>query len=270
MSAPVSTPGPAADESPRRGRRNRGGARVSIVGVFGELLVTAGVIVLLFIGWQNWWNSWVLNAQQNGAASQLSKEWLQESGESGDGSTASSAPSGSGSGQAQTSSTIPVSDEPSHAQAVGIMYVPRFGTEWRRTIREGTGDDVLNSYDAGVGHYDGTAMPGGVGNFAVAAHDTGWGNTFLHMQNLRVGDKIYVQTKDGFYTYAFRNYEYVQPTAVDVLLPVPHEAKAKASDRLLTMTTCNPPYHSVERLIAYGVLESFSKTPPAAIASEVG
>jgi sortase A len=123
---------------------------------------------------------------------------------------------------------------------------------------------------AGIGHYPHTAMPGGVGNFAVAAHDTGYGSSFLHMQNLRLGDKIYIQTKDGFYTYAFRNYQYVQPNEVAVLEPVPRQADAQASDRLITMTTCNPPYHTVERLVSYGVLESFSTTPPAAIAAEVG
>ena len=249
-----------------RNRRHR----VSLIGVAGELLLTAGVLVLLFIGWQNVFNSWVLNGQQNGAAAQLGRQWLDESASpSGGGSS-----SGGGSA-AQTSvgpaANIPVEKSaPANQQPIAVMYVPRFGTDWKRTVREGTGLDVLNSSTAGVGHYASTAMPGAVGNFAVAAHDTGYGSTFLHMQNLRLGDKIYVQTKDGFYTYAFRNYQYVQPNEVAVLDPVPREQSAQASDRILTMTTCNPPYHTVERLISYAVLESFSKTPPAAIASVVG
>jgi len=251
----------ATTRTPRR--------RVSLLGVLGELLLTAGVLVLLFIAWQNVFNSWVLNGQQNGAAAQLGKQWLEQS--------APSSGSGSGSGAAGDSTTsvgpnadVPVESEPANLTAMAVMYVPRFGTDWKRTVREGTGLDVLNSSSAGVGHYAKTAMPGGVGNFAVAAHDTGYGSTFLHMQNLRLGDKIYVQTKDGFYTYAFRNYEYVQPTDVAVLDPVPKQQSAQASDRILTMTTCNPPYHTVERLISYAVLESFSKSAPAAIASEVG
>ncbi|BAS15162.1 hypothetical protein AHiyo8_34650 [Arthrobacter sp. Hiyo8] len=36
------------------------------------------------------------------------------------------------------------------------------------------------------------------------------------------GDKIYVQTKDGYYTYVFRNNQIVLPSRTDVLLPVPH------------------------------------------------
>jgi sortase A len=240
--------------------------RVSIVGVLGELLITGGVIVLLFIAWQNVFNSWFLSGQQSGAAAELGKQWLTQSAP-----TTSSAPEKTpGQTSVGPAVDIPVENAPGARQPLAVMYVPRFGADWKRTIREGTGLDVLNSTQAGIGHYANTAMPGSVGNFAVAAHDTGYGSTFLHIQNLRVGDRIYVQTRDGFYTYVFRNYQYVQPTDVAVLEPVPKVKGKQASDRILTMTTCNPPYHSVERLIAYSVLEAFSKKPPAAIAGEVG
>jgi len=256
---------PNDDSAARRDQRHR----VSFFGVAGEVLVTAGVLVLLFIAWQNVFNTWLLNGQQNGAAAQLGKQWLESAPSRGG---AASSPNAAAAGQASVGpdANVPVESEPGNKQTIAVMYVPRFGTSWKRTIREGTGLDVLNSSQAGIGHYASTAMPGGVGNFAVAAHDTGYGSTFLRMQNLRIGDKIYVQTKDGFYTYAFRNYQYVQPNEVAVLDPVPRQQGAQASDRLITMTTCNPPYHTVERLISYGVLESFSTTPPAAIASEVG
>ena len=42
----------------RRPRRRR--PRVSFVGVLGELLITAGVLVLLFIAWQQWFNDLVV------------------------------------------------------------------------------------------------------------------------------------------------------------------------------------------------------------------
>jgi sortase A len=257
------------DEPPRRSRR-RERRRVSVFGVAGELLVTAGVLVLLFIGWQNVFNSWVLNDQQNGAAAQLGKQWLEQSAPSKSPAAGDSGAGSDGAASVGPDAQLPVENEPANKQTIAVMYVPRFGTDWKRTIREGTGLDVLNSAQAGVGHYASTAMPGAVGNFAVAAHDTGYGSTFLHMQNLRLGDKIYVQTKDGFYTYAFRNYQYVQPSEVAVLQPVPRQQGVPAADRIITMTTCNPPYHTVERLISYGVLESFSTTAPAAIAAEVG
>jgi len=240
--------------------------RVTLTGVLGELLVTAGVLVLLFVGWQNVFNTWVLSGQQNKAAAQLGRQWLEQGG----GSEPAPTQAAGGATSAPPLTAVPVENSPAHANAFAVVYVPRFGSDWKRTIREGITRDVLDSYDAGVGHYPSTPMPGAVGNFAVAAHDTGYGNTFVHIQNLQVGDRIYVQTKDGFYTYVFRNYIYVQPQAVQVLLPVPLKPDAKAADRILTMTTCNPPYHTKERLIAYAVMESFSKTVPAAITAQVG
>jgi sortase A len=241
---------------------------VSVVGVFGELLITAGVLVLLFLGWQTWWQSDVLAAQQTSAAGKQSQQWLKQPTETPSDTPTPSATDGGATDA--TSADPPVAAPPAQAQPLAVIYVPRFGADWKRIIRESVDvQSVLNSYDAGVGHYTGTAMPGGVGNFAIAAHDTGYGNAFIDVSKLQIGDAIYIQTKDGFYTYRFRNYEYVQPNAVSVLLPVPRAADASATGRLITLTTCNPPYHAQERLIAYGTYESFQVAPPAEIAAEV-
>jgi sortase A len=63
----------------------------------------------------------------------------------------------------------------------------------------------------------------------------------------------------------------VQPTAVNVLLPVPRQATTAPTDRLITMTTCNPPYHAQERIAAYGVFQSWQplNVVPSEIAAEV-
>ena len=246
-------PGSASRRAPaiaRRGRRRR----VSVLGVIGEVLVTAGILVLLFVVWSVWFNSWVLNGQQTSAAASLGRDWLE----------------GPGAAPARPS-IIPAEAQPAAAQPIAVMYVPRWGGNWERVIGESVDiPAVLDSPHFGVGHYSGTAMPGAVGNFAVAGHDTGWGNAFLGLKQLHVGDRIYLQTKQGFYTYVFRDYVYVQPTAVDVLLPVPQVPGAIGDDRIMTMTTCNPMYHGVERLVAFAVFDSFSTTAPAAIAGQVG
>jgi sortase A len=120
----------------------------------------------------------------------------------------------------------------------------------------------------GIGHYPGTQMPGEIGNFAVAAHRTTHGAPFKQLATLQVGDKIYVQTADGYYTYAFRGLEYVRPNGVGVLDPVPQFAGIAPTDRILTMTSCNPMFSASERIIAYSSLESWqpiSAGPPAAI-----
>jgi sortase A len=246
---------------------------VSVLGVLGEILVTAGVVVLLFIGWQTWWQSAVIAAGQNQSAAQQSQKFLDEA--KGQPTPTPTPVTTPGSGASTVDyGTPPVAQQPGFAAPFAVIYIPRFGADWKRTIRESVDTvAVLNSYDAGVGHYPGTAMPGGVGNFAIAAHDTGYGNTFLNLSKLQVGDAIYIQTADGYYTYRFRNMQYITPSAVQVLLPVPDASGASPSDRLITMTTCNPPYHAQERIAAFGVFESWrplSAGPPAAIASEVG
>ncbi|MDQ0710393.1 sortase (surface protein transpeptidase) [Arthrobacter woluwensis] len=74
---------------------------------------------------------------------------------------------------------------------------------------------------------------------------------------LQPGDKIYVQTREGFYTYVYRNTEIVLPNRVDVILPVPTIPGAQPKERLMTMTSCNPRFGSAERIIAYSVMESW-------------
>jgi sortase A len=164
-----------------------------------------------------------------------------------------------------------VAAAPKAAVKFAVMYVPRFGADYARSVSEGVGTtEVLDKN--GIGHYPGTQMPGAVGNFAVAAHRTTHGAPFKLLATLRVGDKIYVQTQGGYYTYDFRGLEYVRPTGVGVLDPVPQAAGVTPTDRVLTMTSCNPMFSAAERIIAYSVLESWQPTsagPPTAILATV-
>lgn len=234
--------------------------------MLGEVLITVGLLVLLFLGWQVWWNSAILSNAQENAASAQAKTWLEQARATPD---ATRAPVADGSKYGTPVVMKPVGDY----QPFAVIYAPRLGAEWRRVIRETVSvPEVLNSETSGIGHYTGTQMPGQIGNFAIAGHVNGYGNAFIDMHRLRLGDAIYIQTKDGWYTYRFRDFEYVQPSAVEVLLPVPREPNVTPTDRILTMTTCNPPWHSGERLVSYSVFDSWqplSAGPPAAIAARV-
>jgi sortase A len=239
-------------------RRAQPKRRVSIIGVAGELLITAGVFVLLFLGWQIWLNDIIEGAAQDQQAQQLSQTWKHD---------AAVAP------PLKTSSpTHPlVMSAPANAKKFGILYVPRFGSKWERPIAQGVGvADVLDAI--GVGHYPGTAMPGQVGNFAIAAHRHAYGGGFENLHLLHVGDHIYIGTKDGWYEYTFRDIEYVTPTQVNVLQPVPMQPGVAPVDRLITMTTCNPFFSTAERMIAFGVFDRwypYADGPPKEIASTV-
>jgi len=247
----------------KRGGRKRGkvpsaGRSLSIVGVLGELLITGGALVLLFLGWQLWWNDMVVANQQTQAATEISRHWIEQ------------APSAPPSTQPTANPAEPVvAAQPGKGEAFAVLYIPRYGEDYHRTIGQGTGLSVLNSPRLGIGHYPDTQMPGEVGNFAVAAHRSANGGGMHLIDTFQLGDPIYVQTADGYYTYRFRDLQYVKPSAVEVLAPVPNEPGATPTDRIITLTSCNPLYSTAERVIAYGVFESWRPTsagPPAELA----
>ncbi|MCU1528578.1 MAG: hypothetical protein JWP75_2341 [Frondihabitans sp.] len=247
-------------EVPRRERR-RGRRRTSVIGVLGEILVTGGVLVLLFIAWQQWFNDIVVSNSTRNQASNLSQQFQ---------TTVPTAPATPGH---TTSSKPPVTPTVAEDKAFGVLYVPRFGDQYKVPIAQGT--TVAGTLNLGeAGHYDSTQMPGAIGNFAIAGHRTTHGAPFGSIANLRVGDHIFVQTAQGYYTYTFRNLQYVKPTQVQVLQQVPDApvVTAASRDRLITMTSCNPKYSAAERIVAYGVFTSWqplSAGPPGEIASIV-
>ncbi|MEO6505212.1 MAG: class E sortase [Terrimesophilobacter sp.] len=253
---------PAPSSRGKRRRRER--HRVSIIGVLGELLVTAGVLVFLFLGWQLWLNDLLVGEQQNASAAALGHTWTAGV------PTVPTVPDAPAAQPVAYGEPV-VATAPAEATKFAIMYIPRFGADYARSIAEGVGTvRVLNKN--GVGHYPGTQMPGQVGNFAVAAHRTTYGAPFNSIATLRVGDRIYVQTEQGYYTYVYRNTEYVYPNGVGVKDPVPQSKTAATTDRLLTMTSCNPKLSAAERIVAYSVFDSWhplSAGPPADIAALV-
>lgn len=228
------------------------GALITVVGVLGELLITAGVLVFLFLGWQLWLNDIIVGADQNKAGLSLAQSL-------------------SGDSDLNRPAIVPVAGygQPAVAQApentaqFGVMYIPRFGADFARSISQGVDTRTVLDLN-GIGHYPGTQMPGEIGNFAVAAHRTTHGAPFKPIATLQVGDKIYVQTAEGFYTYDFRGLEYVRPTGVAVIDPVPQLPGVAPTDRILTMTSCNPQFSAAERIIAYAVLESWQPTSAGA------
>lgn len=243
-----------------RAARRRARKRLTVVSVLGELLITAGVLILLFLGWQLWFNDIVFGASQHGVAEELSAEWEQDFEDVPD---AAAAPD---------PGEPVVMAAPAANTKFANLIVPRLGVDYKRPIAEGVGNSVLNSSGLGMGHYTSTAMPGALGNFALASHRTAYGGAFHNVHQLVVGDSIFVETQDGWYKYVFRGLEYVQPSGVGVILPVPQQPGVDPTERLITLTTCNPFLSSAERIIAYGSFDSWyprANGAPAEIAGVV-
>ncbi len=220
--------------------------------VLSDILITLGAIALLFYVWYVWLGDVVSGAQQDTAAASLSASWEKPA----QGIPEFDRASGDSTG-ARRSPKPPILAVPSAGRSFATIIIPRFGDNFERTIAESVDvKRVLNNSQTGVGHYVSSEPLGAVGNFAVAGHRTTFGAPFGNVDKLRVGDRIYIETKKGWYIYRFRNMEWVYPTQSDVLNPVPTLTIA-AKDRILTMTSCHPKLSAAERFIAYSVFETF-------------
>src|SRR3984885_1340531 len=148
--------------------------------VFGELCLTAGVVLLLYIAYLFWGTAWAASNAQHSLANQLNREW---------------AHSGS------PSSPFDPSPDALHlvtGQPFAFIAIPAFGKNWRFTIIQGT---ALAQLNVSPGHVPGTQLPGQLGNFAVAGHRVTAGNPFWSLPDLRAGDLVYVETIAGTYEY---------------------------------------------------------------------
>ena len=249
-------------------RARRASSRSAIVGVTGEILITAGVLIGLFWVWFVFVNDFFVGSSQNTAGAELSESFQDQADQAVFGKAY-----GSSSGR-EDAGDPPVVSNIAAGQAFATMYVPRFGEDFARPIAEGVDlPTILNNSHLGVGRYPETQALGEIGNFAVAAHRTTFGAPFADIGELRVGDRIYIETREGWYVYRFRNLEYVWPTAISVLNEVPRFSGVDPTERILTMTSCHPKLSEAERVIAYSVFESWyprESGPPSEISALVG
>ncbi len=222
--------------------------------VLGELLITLGVLLLGFIGWKFYLNDYIIGREEITQSAELSQQLDQQ--------YATVAPA------EFDEDGVPVRSIPQEeATPYGIMYVPAWGEDFSRRLASGIDrDQTLDN--AFVGTYLNSAAPGGKGNYALAAHRNTYGGAFRDLDRLMLGDRVYLETVDGWYTYEFRSAEYVVPTEIDVLAEVPHHPDLPKNDRVLTMITCNPSWSMDERIISYFTLVDFTPRedgPPAEI-----
>ncbi|GGO06567.1 class E sortase [Micromonospora parathelypteridis] len=213
---------------PSLGSRLRTGVRVT-----GEVLITFGLVVLLFAGYEVWGKSAIVDAHQNDLNNQLNQAW-------GPTDDPTVAPSAAG---PSVKPTPPVRGKP-----LAGLYIPKLDKNW--VVVEGvTQADIRYA----PGHYPASALPGQVGNFSVAGHRNR--ATFWRLDELDEGDAIVVESKTDWYVYRVSQSRIVKPTQVEVVAPVPGEPDEKPTKRMLTLTTCNPKFDNYQRLIIHAELD---------------
>ncbi|UNX54907.1 class E sortase [Georgenia sp. TF02-10] len=222
---------------PERGRGRRGSRAL---GVLGELLLTAGVLLGLFVVWQVWWTDVEAGQEQATAVAAITERFE---------------PPAADQPATLRTDDPPAPAPPAEGEQFAILHVPRWGLDQPIPIAEGVGTDVLNS--GAAGHYPGTALPGAVGNAALAAHRQSYGAAFRHVDALQEGDPLVVESAEAWLVYRVTGHEIVTPDRSDVIAPVPGAPGEAPTQRLLTLTTCHPLWSTAERWIVHAALDGW-------------
>ena len=204
----------------------------------GEILITLGVVLFLFCAYQLFYTNVVADEAMKSEVSDLHKLWAQ--------------PPAARSVQPAAAKPFDTADSQGTAGAAfAILHIPRLGDK-SIPVLQGTTLDLLGR---GVGHYKDSALPGQVGNFAVAGHRKTHGEPFRYLDEMRAGDLIVVETADTWFTYREDLDPFiVEPTDLGVVAPVPNHSGVRPSQKLITLTTCNPWWASTQRMIVTGTL----------------
>ncbi len=215
-----------------------------VVRTAGEILVTGGLVVLLFVVYEVFVTDLLTERRQGELSQQLHEDWD------------------------RTPGVVPV-HESKVGDAFAVLHIPRLGLDYERVVLEGTQEKQLAQ---GPGHYAGTAMPGEQGNLAFAGHRVGKGSPFLELDLLAPGDPIVVETADSWFVYrmlgdvatgdvdadpsGIPGRQIVRPEDIEVISPTPGApADAPATGAYLTLTTCHPRYSAQQRLIIHASLD---------------
>jgi len=195
----------------------------------GEVLITLGLIVLLFAAYEIWGTTAIIDDHQNDLRNQLEQSWAAQ-----------------GDPTVGPSGTPNPSDPPARTgTAIAQLYIPKLNKNW--VVVQGVKPGDIRY---APGHYPESVMPGQVGNFAVAGHRNR--ATFWDLDRLGNEDVIIVKTKAFWYIYRVRKVRIVVPTQTEVVSAVP--PGFTRGSRLLTLTTCNPKFNNYQRLIVHAEL----------------
>ncbi|GAA3886624.1 hypothetical protein GCM10023084_44130 [Streptomyces lacrimifluminis] len=209
-------------------RAQKPGMAVMASRAVGEVFITTGVLMLLFVTYQLWWTNVRAHAQAGNEASSLQDDWA--------------------SGKRE-----PGVFEP--GQGFAILDIPKLDV----VVPIAEGIDKKRVLDRGmVGHYAegglNTAMPSAAtGNFGLAGHRNTHGEPFRYINRLKKGDAIVVETQDKYYVYKMEAILPVTPPSnTSVLDPIPNGSGFTKPGRYITLTTCTPEFTSKYRMIVWG------------------
>ncbi|MFE2518876.1 class E sortase [Streptomyces mirabilis] len=224
--------------------KRRGASGIAMaVSILGELLITAGLVLGLFVVYSLWWTNVVADRKADKQGDKVRDNWAQDK---------------SGPGALDTK------------DGIGFLHVPSM-KNGEVLVEKGTSTKVLN--DGVAGYYIDPVkatlpMTDKTGNFTLAAHRDGHGAKFHNIDKIKKGDPIVFETKDDWYVYkVFSILPETSKYNVKVLQSLPKQSGRTKPGHYITLTTCTPVYTSEYRYIVWGELERVQKvdsarTPP--------
>ena len=243
----------------------------NVLGWIGRVLLTSGILLLLFVAYQLWGTGIYQSRQQDKLRDQF-EQTVQKNGHTTTTlpstattllPTATTLPATATTGPDNPTITQPTTgvqlEVPPHGDPVASISIPKIGVS--KIVVEGV--DVPDLRE-GPGHYPVTPLPGQEGNTAIAGHRTTYGAPFGDLDQLAPGDEITVTTLDNkTWTYKVNQDSpfVVKPTQGEVLQPTPDPTRPGHALATLTLTTCNPKYSAAERLIVQATIV----LPPGAV-----
>ncbi len=118
-----------------------------------------------------------------------------------------------------------------------ILEIPRIDSV--EPVVEGTDRNALS---AALGHEKATVLPGEVGNCVIAGHrNYTFGKYFNRLNEVEIGDMIYIHTPTEKYSYKVSEIKTVKPEEVEIL--------ENTENEILTLYTCTPIYIATHRLV---------------------
>jgi sortase A len=233
--------------------RKRSGHRVArTVAAVGRVLIAAGVLLILFIGYQLWGT----NINEANAQKSLRGQFDQLVQAHPGATSTTTAGAGDNAPGANTIGVSPgapaaTGNAPKIGDVIGRIEIPKLHV--KKVMVEGVSDDELRR---GPGHYPTTPLPGQKGNAGIAGHRTTYGAPFADVDKLDTGDKIMVTTVQGtFYYRVMAKPIIVAPSDVEVLNDF--------GDNRLTLTACHPKYSASQRIIVQALLVGAPVAPLA-------
>ncbi len=223
----------------------------TIADVVSDLMFLCAIVAGAFLLWQTFWTG--VESSKTQTQQLESSGWSAPAVDS-DGSVKIAGP------QAGDPPTL---RDPAYGDLIGQLSIPRFGAKWQRNLVQGTDNTQLARH--GLGHYQGSSMPGGVGLYAVAGHRAGYGEPLAYIDTLEKGDAIVTRTADYWFVYEYTDHRVVSKDDNEAIASVPFHPEATPTERLMALSSCEPRYYmgggeTPYRWVAYAKLKYWAKT----------